>query len=324
VSQHLPFHISFIKFSDYLEDRWGHRTITHSLFFYLMLSLCLWPFIHFFPYLKTPSTALISALFLHTLLDTQNISGVYFWYPFNIVAVFPAVKEQRFRSGGFRDHLYLWHFLILLVPVLITTKIGCVRTIHLAAKQPWCVVQDYLVMSDNHRVIIQVPDAREVQTNRYISGNLLAVGTPDTLSLIVEDKDHYKYLIGQAPWATLAVRGLVAQEGIPVITRTERMKIENKPMSDLVSILKSKGDECRVSGYMRLAYQSKHLPLPNYPSIKTEGHFFHFVLADIFDIKRFGLGDSWIISADIKLKIVEYQSEDFKYQIVRVERGEDL
>lgn len=324
VSKKIPYNLSYTKISKYIDDRWGHRTITHSFLFFLFLGLLIFPFTFIAPFLRLPLIVLLASLFLHFLLDINNVTGVYFFYPANVLCVFPALQEQRSRAGGFFDNVVFTVSLVLIIPLIVLSLYGgFYRNLHIAMKDSWCAIADYHSYSPTHRVIFQVTKGREVQTNRFIAGNLLAVGSPNNLSVIVEDKNHYKYLIGQPPWSTLT-GGVVAYKDVPITTTTEELRLEDKKMSDLINLIKNKGDECRISGFMRLAYAADHLPIPNYPTIQRVGEFYEFTLADVYDIKRFGLADSFIIAAEIKLKITHYQSKDFKYPITAVERGESL
>lgn len=314
----LPFNFSYTKVSDYINDRWGHRTITHSFLFLALIALLILPFIFIFPVLQLPFIVFMLTLFLHFVLDTMNISGVYFLYPANVICVFPAAQTQRSRSGDFTDYsIFAISLIMIIFLVLLSFQGGLFRCLHLAIKDPWCAVVDHYRFAPTHRVVVQVTEGREVQTDRPISGNLLAAGSPNNVSLILEDKDHYKYLIGQPPWATLTGK-TVAFKDIPITSTTEEIRLENKPMSEFITQIENKGgDECRITGFMNLSCTSEHLPLANYPTIMRSGPFYEFTLADIYDIKRFGLANSFIISANVKLKIVHYQAPEISSFLFR-------
>lgn len=93
----------FWPLSRYLDTRYGHRTITHSLLFLLGLTL----FSYLIQRLACPSYPITLILFFsafsHLILDMITIAGIPLFYPFvKNPCVIPGNPNFRLESGNFR------------------------------------------------------------------------------------------------------------------------------------------------------------------------------------------------------------------------------
>lgn len=105
----------FLPLSRYINRRFGHRTITHSITFLVLLSLFLL-FLerNFFP--QTPVTTIfVMAYVSHLLLDMATIQGVPLFYPFfRNPCVLPGNPDLRFRTGNLRTESMIFCFFIFM------------------------------------------------------------------------------------------------------------------------------------------------------------------------------------------------------------------
>lgn len=91
----------FPPVSKFLNRKYGHRTITHSLFLFIPLSLLSFFIQHtFFP--SIPFGAIFSfAYFSHLILDMMTIQGVPLFYPFKRNnCVIPADPKMRISTNN--------------------------------------------------------------------------------------------------------------------------------------------------------------------------------------------------------------------------------
>jgi len=85
--------------SRYLSERFGHRTITHSLFgacFFGVLSLPLWLILGHFQWWLSFLVGYLS----HLLLDMATVEGIELFWPFPGRAVFPGKDELRLDQSS--------------------------------------------------------------------------------------------------------------------------------------------------------------------------------------------------------------------------------
>ena len=105
----------FLPLSRFLNRRFGHRTITHSITFLGMLSLILL-FLerNFFPAYPI-TTVFFMAYISHLLLDMATIQGVPLFYPFfRNPCVLPGNPDLRFRTGNLRTESMIFCFFIFM------------------------------------------------------------------------------------------------------------------------------------------------------------------------------------------------------------------
>lgn len=91
-----------------INRRYGHRTITHTIWALLFSTLILYTchfhaLIWFFGYLS------------HLILDMVTLQGVPLFYPvFKNACVMPARREMRYRTGDLKGELYAFTFFALI------------------------------------------------------------------------------------------------------------------------------------------------------------------------------------------------------------------
>lgn len=105
--------------SKIIEQKYGHRQITHSWIFIIISLVIFTPFIFFLGLLKY--SGLIIGIVSHIMLDMANISGVPFFYPSPSRFVFPDNKASRIEVNSKREYIFL---AILIFLVTITTPLS--------------------------------------------------------------------------------------------------------------------------------------------------------------------------------------------------------
>ena len=89
---------SFTKIPQFIERRYGHRTITHSLIFYLGLGVFVYLLELLLPVLKGITTIYFLAYSSHLIFDMMTVSGVPLLFPFKKnPCVLPANPDYRLR-----------------------------------------------------------------------------------------------------------------------------------------------------------------------------------------------------------------------------------
>jgi len=93
--------------SKFINRKFGHRTITHSLLFVLFV-----PFVPkvllYFNIIQNPDLTMIAsfAVLSHVVLDMFSLSGIQFFYPFlRNSCVIPANPNHRFTVGDLKSEL---------------------------------------------------------------------------------------------------------------------------------------------------------------------------------------------------------------------------
>ena len=105
----------FLPLSRFLNRRFGHRTITHSITFLGLLTLfVLFLERNFFP--QNPITTIFFISYTsHLLLDMATIQGVPLFYPFfRNPCVLPGNPDLRFRTGNLRTESMIFCFFIFM------------------------------------------------------------------------------------------------------------------------------------------------------------------------------------------------------------------
>lgn len=94
--------------SSYLVRHFGHRTITHSIFFFIPLSFLIAKFN------KEVGIIIFISLFVHSILDASTLNGVALFYPISKrTCVVPGNPDYRIKTGSRSEFLMVILFVIL-------------------------------------------------------------------------------------------------------------------------------------------------------------------------------------------------------------------
>ncbi|GAA6756350.1 hypothetical protein Thermus77420_18260 [Thermus thalpophilus] len=170
--------------SSFLERRFGHRTLTHSLLFTLALALLLYPL-----WRANPSAywAFLAGYLSHLLLDTLNVNGVPLLWPWRVQFWFFASREWRIRYASPQEAtlaLVLALFAFVLWPVSGQGFASAFR--HLVGT-PEVAVLDYLDWRERWEVWAEVKGFNR-ETQEGLEGRFLVVEAIGREGVLVEDE----------------------------------------------------------------------------------------------------------------------------------------
>ncbi len=170
--------------SSFLERRFGHRTLTHSLLFTLALALLLYPL-----WRANPSAywAFLAGYLSHLLLDTLNVNGVPLLWPWRVQFWFFASREWRIRYASPQEAtlaLVLALFAFVLWPVSGQGFASAFR--HLVGT-PEVAVLDYLDWRERWEVWAEVKGFNR-ETQEGLEGRFLVVEALGREGVLVEDE----------------------------------------------------------------------------------------------------------------------------------------
>jgi inner membrane protein len=106
---------ALFPFAVYLNRRFGHRTITHSIVFLFFIILLLVFFSRIFNINHNYTRIVIFAIISHLILDMLTIQGIPLFYPFRRnPCVLPADPAYRLSTGNPRSEIIVFTIFILL------------------------------------------------------------------------------------------------------------------------------------------------------------------------------------------------------------------
>lgn len=166
--------------ASWIETRYGHRTVTHSLLFTLAASVLLLPFG------VSVALALAYGILSHLLLDTMNVNGVPLLWPYRLQFWFLPNRSSRIRYGSAQETtlavtlalagLFLW-------PVGADSFGTAFRRL---VATPETAVTDYVNWRDTRAVWVAV-DGFNAETQERIRGRFRVVEALGRNGVLIED-----------------------------------------------------------------------------------------------------------------------------------------
>lgn len=115
----------FFFISGPLDRKFGHRTLTHSFLFMMLLSISTYLLFYIFSRSLTEyfslSFTILLAYFSHLFFDSMTKQGILAYYPSRLWGVFPARASWRIRTGSKTELLF---FAVFTIASLIFLPLG--------------------------------------------------------------------------------------------------------------------------------------------------------------------------------------------------------
>ena len=142
-------------FSCFIEQRYGHRQITHSWIF-IVISIFL-----FSPVMLSGNgfvmyAGILMGITSHIMIDMVNLSGVPLFYPSPSRFVFPSDKSSRIEVNSKREYVLL---AVLLFLVAITTPlsfIGYKSLFYRLAQTPYSAIEEAKNLSEENSLKVKI------------------------------------------------------------------------------------------------------------------------------------------------------------------------
>ena len=180
--------------ASWLEARYGHRTITHSLTGVLIFALIISPLL-LVASLRPLFSPLLVGYILHLFGDSATKAGVPLAWPRPERFVFPGNEALRFRTGSPAELVFLGVVVCLGALVAPVASAGPRQVLHALIGTPAGAIRDVEDFGDRFECAIEVRGVDE-QQQRVVSGTWPLIGRRLDTSLLVE-RDGRQWVIGR-------------------------------------------------------------------------------------------------------------------------------
>ena len=223
----------------WLTQRFGPHTLTHSLLGLTIVGLFLSPL------LCTRHSSLFTVFLIgyatHLLLDAATERGVWLFYPSRARAVLPRHPLSRIVPGSPRERRLRWWLLGLWLVALPLNAIGLRGLLHRLIPVAQFAVEDYLTVSRQGRRVFVDFTGRFTDSQRLISGRWEVLEAFSRTSLLLEDPQGTRYVLGTHPHDTIQAFTVRARKGPPLDVRLHVVHLQAQALGDLVPLIPPDG-----------------------------------------------------------------------------------
>ena len=218
----------------FLERRFGHRTLTHSLPFAAFLSL-----LFLVPMLAGLEVfaCVIVGYISHPLLDTCTPNGVRLFYPYSGVrCVFPfdGNSPHRFRvgTGSKLDRALGIMFLTACLPAFYVAGEGYERFIRVAQHTIDSAVRDCELYSRSGTVFALM-EAHDQLSGEPLNGRFQVVGALNSHSLVFKGAEGRLHTVGRDFESDFVADNIVCMKGEPARATVRTVEMNCQTFSSL-------------------------------------------------------------------------------------------
>jgi membrane-bound metal-dependent hydrolase YbcI (DUF457 family) len=294
----------------WIERRFGHRTLTHSMVFAILLAVILLPLLLFVPDIYV---VFLAGYLSHPILDTVTINGVKLFWPFsNSRCVFPLEVNHPYRyrtqTGSKVDRALGLIFLLGCVPTYLIAAQGYERFIRFTQKNIESAVRDYNELSRTHQVFADIR-AHNLLTKERIEGRFEVIGAINTKTLIFRGPEHRLHSLGVEYQSEYVAERVLCQEGSPVRISCRQIDMENQPLIQLREQIEP-GREAQFFGELKTP---DPFAVPQdgneFLSISGSGGSIKFSYASYDDIRKMGLENLFINKGTLTMRTLIPETE---------------
>jgi membrane-bound metal-dependent hydrolase YbcI (DUF457 family) len=228
--------------SSYLERKFGHRTLTHSLLGVLIFSLIISPSLLF-------SSSLFSWAIVgyvsHVLLDTFNIQGVPLFYPFSRLE-FVAFHNRAWRIpyGSTAEMTMLAIVCLCTLALVPLARGGFSPAFHRMVGSPGATIEDFQRWRDTHKVYCIVDGDAPLKREALKGARYRILDALSPMTLLVEDEQGRAFTVGAGPKAAEAeiwAFRVLAEKGDAIASRQWTVDLSGRSIGDLLDLLPKRG-----------------------------------------------------------------------------------
>ena len=220
-------------FSGWVERRFGHRTITHSLLGLVIVALL------FSPLMFIAGNVwqwLLWGYATHLLLDTANLAGVPLLYPNRLQFWTFHNRNWRVPYNSPKEFAWLSVICVLTMALMPLSINGFSPWFHRALGSPHGAVEDYQLWQNDYEVIAEV-DGYHLVTNEKIIDDFRVIDALGKELLLVEDITGKAYSVGLEDSANIQVRRVRIRKGPALQRSSYRVDLTGRLVSDLLNSL---------------------------------------------------------------------------------------
>ena len=295
-----------------IERRYGHRTLTHSILFCVLLSIATLPLLWLELFHRLVGSNLLVCLLCgyisHPLLDTMTIHGTKLLYPFsNAKCVFPlevnSPHRYRIQTGSKQDKALGVIFLLACLPTYLVAHQGYERFIRYTQKNVESAVRDYNEFSKEHLVSADIM-GHNLFSKEKIAGSFRVNGTLDDHTLLFTGPDGRLHTLGKEYRAEYAAEQIVCNKGEPARTEIRTFDMTDRPLSQIAQLLENTSQNSLFGTLIT----ETHVKLPRqnaeFNPISGGGGELEFKYATYDDIQECGLGDVIILAGEFTIRAI--------------------
>jgi len=279
--------------SRFLERRFGHRTLTHSL---LGLALAVLPLLLLG--LLNPQWPLAFGLgyLSHLLVDSANKSGTPLFYPSQLRAVLPWSEELRITVGSGRETVLLVLLLVSLAVLLPLHEMGFTRALHALTQTTHAAISDYRGWQGRWEVWAEVDGIFQL-SQRRVRQRYRILGLANATTLVVLDPATGRiHTLGTSKEATLYPYRVRAHQGRPIRVQTRQVTLTQQLLRDLLREVPSEG-ETYLQGTVKTSDTLILQPDPEqYEVLKAGLHEIELRFARPRDLRAPQIGTLFVLS----------------------------
>lgn len=245
--------------SHFLEQRYSHRSITHSFLATGAIALLSMPLVYWG---NGYWQALILGFFCGWFGDVFTKSGVTAFYPSAARLVIPGNPRLRLSTGSGAEYFIL----ILLVAIAIasiniSSSGGVLKAFNQVLAMPSGAVE--LTNEDiNHYLITAHIKGRNALTQESIEGDYEVIKSMTQTDLLVKDSQGKLYRTGNSQECQIATNSIRISRGIRISTTAQEIQLESEDVEAAIANLPQ--ERTYISGVITLE-DAEDVVLPAYP-----------------------------------------------------------
>jgi len=251
--------------SSWLERRFGHRALTHSLPFLLALALLLYPLHRASPGVYL---AFLWGYLSHLLLDTLNTNGVPLLWPWRVQFWLFASRDLRIPYGSPQEATLALFLALAGFAIWPVAGSGFDTAFRHLVASPETAVVDYLKWRDRRQVYVELSGFNR-ETQEDISGRFRVVEALGRQGVLIEDELGRTLAVARN--GQVVAYRVRAYPGERATVREYRLDLGGRLVGDLLAALPRSARRVWVTGELELATEPPPLvaPVGTYPRLRA-------------------------------------------------------
>jgi inner membrane protein len=220
--------------SNFLTERMGHRSCTHSFLASFLVAVIVYSLAYFFDISFQVPSAIVCGYIFGWLADMFTKNGVEVFWPSKIRYVCPPNRKFRLTTGSNAEYTILFFLVLLACGVFfINYQGGLFQQVNQIISSPSGAVRLYMDHSNKNKILVTIQGTDTTSRNLIDKEFTLIQPIKNDDLIVLDEQENKLYLASERLFGNIVITRITTRIGPPVKTQVKDFYLEDESINDI-------------------------------------------------------------------------------------------
>ncbi|MCZ2207584.1 metal-dependent hydrolase [Cylindrospermopsis raciborskii] len=236
--------------SNFLTEKMGHRSCTHSFAASFVVALIVYSLSYFLDISFQIPSAIVCGYIFGWLADMFTKNGVEVFWPSKIRYVCPLNRKFRLTTGSKAEYAILFFLVLVAFTVFsINYQGGFFQQVNQIISSPAGAVRLYMENSNKNKILVQIQGTDTTSRNLIDKEFTLIQPIKNDDLIVLDEQENKLYLASERLFGNIVITRITTKIGPSIKTQVKDFYLEDDSINDIsFNLDKNSGSKSFLSG----------------------------------------------------------------------------